>query len=158
MIKDRNSLEDPFYILKILFSDLKLERLSEMISKISFNGFKYNSVIDLAKRLKPSARGELEITDLNRCYLERDNLEARILGRGFAWLDTGTHEALVDASNFVNTIESQQGLKIGCLEEIALNKDWIGIEAIRDKANTYRKSSYGQYLNRLVENWGKTWT
>ena len=109
-----------------------------------------NQVVDLAKKIKPSLRGELEITDINRAYLEQGNLRVEILGRGFAWLDTGTHESLLDASCFVRTIEQRQGLKIACLEEIAFNFGWITSEQLAQQAEKFQKTGYGQYLLRLL--------
>lgn len=109
-----------------------------------------NDVIEIAKNLKPSPRGELEITDVNKVYLERGDLSVEILGRGFAWLDTGTHESLLDASNFIATVESRQGLKIACLEEIAYTKGWISKETLMALAEPLRKNQYGQYLIRLA--------
>ncbi|QSR85915.1 glucose-1-phosphate thymidylyltransferase RfbA [Candidatus Methylacidiphilum infernorum] len=104
-----------------------------------------------ANQLKPSARGELEITDLNKKYLEEGSLEVVLLGRGIAWLDTGTHDLLYDASLFVKTIEQRQGLKIGCLEEIAFHKGWIGKEELLSQIKKMGNSSYGVYLSHLLE-------
>jgi glucose-1-phosphate thymidylyltransferase len=108
-------------------------------------------VVELAAGLKPSARGELEITDLNRLYLEQGLLRVEILGRGTAWLDTGTHEALHQAANYVQTVEERQGLMIGCLEEVALAKGWIGAEEVRRIAQSMSKNSYGRYLLSLLD-------
>jgi glucose-1-phosphate thymidylyltransferase len=108
-------------------------------------------VVGLARALKPSARGELEITDLNKVYLERGDLSVEILGRGFAWLDTGTHDSLLDAGQFVATIEKRQGLKISCPEEVAWRNSWIGDEDLLKLAAPLRASGYGQYLRELVE-------
>ena len=110
-----------------------------------------NKVVEYAKNLKPSARGELEITDLNRIYLEDGELEVEILGRGFTWLDTGTHESLVEATNFVKSIEEHQHRKIACLEEIAYRHGWISKEKILAEAETMKKNQYGQYLINYVE-------
>ena len=110
-----------------------------------------NKVVEYAKNLKPSARGELEITDLNRIYLEDGELEVEILGRGFTWLDTGTHESLVEATNFVQSIEEHQHRKIACLEEIAYRHGWISKEDVLKIADTMKKNQYGQYLINYVE-------
>ena len=108
-------------------------------------------VVEIAAGLAPSARGELEITDLNRVYLEKGLLRVEILGRGTAWLDTGTHEALHQAANYVQTVEERQGLMIGCLEEVALGKGWISPEEVRRIAQPMSKNSYGRYLLSLLE-------
>lgn len=108
------------------------------------------TVCDRAAALKPSARGELEITDLNRMYLEEGKLRVELLGRGFAWLDTGTHESLLQASNFVQTIEERQGLKIACLEEIAFRQGWIPATQLRVLGEAMAKNAYGQYLLQLA--------
>jgi glucose-1-phosphate thymidylyltransferase len=110
-----------------------------------------NSVVYKAKNLKPSKRGELEITDLNRLYLEDDNLHVQLLGRGFAWLDTGTMDSLVDAADFVRTLEKRQGLKISAIEEIAYIKGWISNEELITAAKRYGKSPYGQHLMAVAE-------
>jgi len=109
------------------------------------------TVCDTAAALKPSARGELEITDLNRKYLEKGALRVELLGRGFAWLDTGTHESLLQASNFVQTIEERQGLKIACLEEIAFRSKWIGMDQLRTLGKEMEKNAYGQYLLQVAD-------
>lgn len=109
-----------------------------------------NQVVDLAADLKPSARGELEITDLNRRYLEMGQLRVEKLGRGIAWLDTGTHDSLLQASNFIQTIEERQGLKICCPEEIAWSQGWIGAAQLEAQAALLSKSAYGEYLLRLI--------
>jgi len=106
---------------------------------------------DFAAGLQPSARGELEITDLNRCYLECGELQLQALGRGVAWLDTGTHESLMQASSFIETIQSRQGLRVACPEEIAFNAGWIDAEAVLRQAQPLRKNEYGRYLLQLIE-------
>ncbi len=110
-----------------------------------------NTVVSRAKTLKPSARGELEITDLNRLYLEEGTLEVEVLGRGFAWLDTGTHESLLEASTFIETIEHRQGLKVACLEEIACLKGFISIEQFRSLGEAMKNNQYGQYILKRAE-------
>ena len=110
-----------------------------------------NAVLDLAADLTPSARGELEITDLNRLYLERGQLKVELMGRGTAWLDTGTHEALLQASNFVQTVEERQGLKIACLEEIAYRQGWISAGQLAKLADALKNNGYGQYLASLLQ-------
>jgi glucose-1-phosphate thymidylyltransferase len=109
-----------------------------------------NQVVEIAKGLKPSARGELEITDLNRVYLEKEQLSVKLLGRGSAWLDTGTYDSLLQAGQFVQTIEQRQGLKIACLEEIAWRKHWIDDSGLKRIAEELSKNSYGDYLRRLL--------
>ncbi|MHB0920911.1 MAG: glucose-1-phosphate thymidylyltransferase RfbA [Thiomonas delicata] len=111
-------------------------------------------VLDIAASLKPSPRGELEITDVNRVYLEQGSLQVQTLGRGYAWLDTGTHESLLDAGQFIATLEKRQGLKVACLEEIAYRQGWIGAEQLLRLAEPLKKNGYGQYLLRVLQESG----
>ncbi|RSC30617.1 glucose-1-phosphate thymidylyltransferase [Agrobacterium sp. FDAARGOS_525] len=129
------------------------EKPSEPKSNWAVTGLYFydKDVVDIAANLKPSARGELEITDVNRIYLERGKLSVQKLGRGFAWLDTGTPDSLLDASEYVATLERRQGFKISCPEEIAFRLDFISAEQLIRLADSYRKSSYGQYLFRILE-------
>ena len=110
-----------------------------------------NSVVEIAKNIKPSPRGELEITTVNQCYLKENNLMVQTLQRGFAWLDTGTHDSLSEASTFIECIEKRQGLKVACLEEIAYKKGWITTEKLREEAQPMIKNNYGKYLLQLAE-------
>jgi len=110
-----------------------------------------NDVVDIARAVRPSARGELEITDVNRAYLKAGRLDVEILGRGHAWFDTGTHESMLEAGQFIATIEHRQGLKVACPEEIAFSKRWIDIHDVERVAKSMIKTSYGRYLHRLVE-------
>ncbi|BCX66882.1 MULTISPECIES: glucose-1-phosphate thymidylyltransferase RfbA [Pseudomonas] len=110
-----------------------------------------NQVVEIAKSIKPSGRGELEITDVNLAYLRQKALKVEILGRGFAWLDTGTPDSLLEASHFVHTIEKRQGLKVACLEEIAYNSGWISSEELSVQANRLEKTAYGDYLKKLLK-------
>jgi glucose-1-phosphate thymidylyltransferase len=121
-------------------------------SNIAITGLYFydSEVIEISKSISPSPRGELEISDINTRYLEEKKLEVTMLGRGFTWLDTGTHDSLIEASHFVQTIENSQGFKIACLEEIALQNKWINTEAIEKNLHYYGNTKYGQYLNKLL--------
>ena len=110
-----------------------------------------HAVIDIARGLRPSARGELEITAVNNAYLERGQLRVERLGRGYAWLDTGTHDSLLDAANFIRTLETRQGLQIACLEEIAFENGWLDRDSLLESCRDLQKTAYGQYLLRLIE-------
>ena len=107
-------------------------------------------MVEYASKLEPSSRGELEITDINKIYLDRGELSSEILGRGFAWLDTGTHDSLLDAGAFVQTIEKRQGLKVACIEEIAFQRGWISKELLLEQANNLKKTKYGAYLAKIA--------
>jgi glucose-1-phosphate thymidylyltransferase len=107
-------------------------------------------VVSIAKQVKPSIRGELEITDVNNAYLERGDLHVSVLGRGFAWLDTGTHDSLMEAGHFVQTIEARQGLKVACLEEVAYHQGWLSAAQLDQQATALHKTGYGQYLARVL--------
>ena len=110
-----------------------------------------SQVVDIAKSLEPSARGELEISSVNNIYLKRGNLRVEVMGRGFAWLDTGTHQSILEASQFVHTLERRQGFKIACLEEIAWRLKWINDKQLDEIAKSQAKNNYGQYLSRILE-------
>lgn len=113
--------------------------------------FYTNDVVEVAKNVKPSARGELEITTVNQEFLNRGELNVELMGRGFAWLDTGTHESMLEAGQFIHTIESRQGLKVACLEEIAYSKGYINADKVRELAAPMAKNQYGQYLLKMIE-------
>ena len=129
------------------------EKPTEPKSNYAVTGLYFydNDVVEIAKNIKPSYRGELEITDVNNMYLERSRLYVELLGRGFAWLDTGTHDSLLEASQFVQTVEHRQGLKIACLEEISFNNGWINSDQLLERANLFKKTGYGQYLLKLLK-------
>jgi glucose-1-phosphate thymidylyltransferase len=129
-----------------------LEKPITFVSNQAITGLYFydNEIIEIAKSLKPSNRGELEISDVNQIYLENNKLKVVPLGRGFAWLDAGTHDSYLEASYFIKTIEDRQGLKIGCLEEISFNMGWISKEELKDLSKRYSKTSYGDYLHKLL--------
>lgn len=129
------------------------EKPAEPKSNYAVTGLYFydNSVVEMAKSLKPSPRGELEITDINRLYMEQGRLSVAMMGRGFAWLDTGTHQSLIEASNFIATIEERQGLKVACPEEIAYRKGFIDAEQVKNLAAPLSKNAYGQYLLKIIK-------
>jgi glucose-1-phosphate thymidylyltransferase len=130
-----------------------IEKPAEPRSNYAVTGLYFydNKAVGYAKSLRPSSRGELEITDLNRLYLDSNDLFVEVLGRGFAWLDTGTHDSLIEAGHFVQTIEHRQGLKIACLEEIAYLNGWLTKESILDQRSDYENSAYGKYVLSIIE-------
>lgn len=129
------------------------EKPAEPKSNFAVTGLYFydNDVVDIAKNVEPSSRGEIEISDVNAAYLERGDLEVQVMGRGYAWLDTGTHDSLLEASNFVATVQKQQNLKIASIEEIAYRMGYITIDQLRHLAEPLKKNDYGQYLLRIVE-------
>lgn len=133
------------------------EKPKQPKSNVAVTGLYFydNDVLDIAANIKPSARGEIEITDVNRAYLERDDLFVEVLGRGFAWLDTGTHASLVEASHFVQILEQRQGLRIACLEEIAFRQGYISLEDFHTVAQKTAKSSYGEYLMSVYRSFAR---
>ncbi len=169
ILEDAASLEDGAYVFGYYVNDperygvVEFDETGKVItieekpekpkSNYAVTGlyFYSNDVVQKAKNLKPSKRGELEITDLNRLYLEENRLNVKLLGRGFAWLDTGTHDSLLQASNFIATIEQRQGLKVSCIEEIAYKKGFIDKEQLIRLAQPLSKNQYGEYLLRLAE-------
>ncbi len=130
-----------------------VEKPANPQSRFAVTGFYFydKDAVEIAKSIKPSARGELEITAVNEAYLQRGKLNVKVMGRGYAWLDTGTHDSLLDASNFVATIERRQGRKIGCVEEIAWRQGWVDNAGLRAAAEAYKASDYGRYLFELIE-------
>ena len=144
------------------FGVLELDKLGKVVSiqekpekpksNFAVTGLYFydNRVIQIAKKIKPSSRGELEITDVNNEYIKAGELKVKLMGRGFAWLDTGTHDSLLEASNFVKTIETRQGLKVACLEEISYKKGWMNAQEVRAQGEALKKTEYGKYLLRML--------
>ena len=130
-----------------------MEKPSRPRSNYAVTGLYFydDQVVDIARSLKPSARGELEITDVNLAYLERDQLEVELLGRGVAWLDTGTHEALLQAANFIQAVQERQGLRVSCPEEIGWRNGWLSREQLLARAEVLSKNPYGEYLRQLAD-------
>lgn len=128
------------------------EKPAEPKSNYAVTGLYFydNNVVEIAKSIKPSVRGELEITDINIAYMQQNKLNVSLLGRGFAWLDTGTHDSLLDAGQFVQTVEKRQGFKVACLEEIAYSQGWISTEQLIQQGNNLKKTGYGQYLLKVA--------
>jgi glucose-1-phosphate thymidylyltransferase len=137
-----------------------VEKPTRFLSNWAVTGLYFydNSVLDIAAQLRPSARGELEITDVNRRYLELGKMHVVRLGRGYAWLDTGTHDAMLEAGEFVRSIQNRQGLLVGCPEEVAFTKGFITADELRNLAARFGKTGYGHYLQRLVQEPGRPWT
>ena len=145
--------EKPPVVEKPVVEEPVAEKPAEPKSNYAITGLYFydNRVVELAKQVRPSKRGELEITDLNRLYLEAGDLKVQLLGRGFAWLDTGTHQSLLEAGNYIETIEARQGLRVACPEEIAYNNGWIDRDQLYALAKPLAKNGYGQYLMALPE-------
>lgn len=151
-------VQDPERYGVVAFDDQKnaisiIEKPSSPLSNYAVVGiyFYTNDVIEIAKNIRPSERWELEITSVNQVYLEKKSLQVEIMSRGYAWLDTGTHESMLDASNFIQIIETRQGLKIGCPEEIAFSRWWISQKEIQELAQSLKKSNYGKYLLKISQ-------
>jgi glucose-1-phosphate thymidylyltransferase len=130
------------------------EKPKEPKSNFAITGLYFydNEVVNIAKSVKPSSRGELEITSINEAYLQRGKLKVELLGRGYAWLDTGTHDSLLEASRFVETLQKRQGYMVACLEEISWRKGWLSSSQLKEAANLYKNTSYGEYIKRLANN------
>ena len=138
-------------VIKPFIGDfLQKDELQKIISD-AYKNFETNDVVQISKNVKPSHRGELEITSVNQAYLKQQRLKVELMGRGYAWLDTGTHESLMEAGQFIETIEKRQGLKVACLEEIAYYMNYIDAEQVKKLAEPLKKNAYGQYLLNLVK-------